>query len=177
MGGAGSVLGDDERPTEAVTATFNAVVPSSAPAPTPTPTKATISTLAESNSTFAVGLSSTPLTGQAAARRHKQGTVFSFRLDQAATVKVAIQSQLAGRRVGRSCRAASRRLRRRPRCTRSVTLATLTRSGHAGLDLVQFSGRLRGRALAPGRYRGVFTAIDSAGASPARTLSFTIVRR
>ena len=39
-----------------------------------------------------------------------------------------------------------------------------------------FSGRIRGKALRPGRYQAVFTAAHSAGVSPPKTLSF-IVRR
>jgi hypothetical protein len=42
---------------------------------------------------------------------------------------------------------------------------------------VAFSGRLGGKALAPGRYQASFAAADSAGASPPETLSFIIVRR
>ena len=133
--------------------------------------------LSESNSTFTVGPSSTPLTGRASGKRHKRGTVFSFRLDQPATVKIAIQMKAPGRRLGRNCRADTRRLRRKPRCTRTITIATLTRSGHAGLNKVAFSGRVRSSALTPGRYQATFTAEDNAGASPPQTLSFTIVRR
>ncbi len=158
-----------------VTATFNALPP--APPPPVAATKATISALGESNSSFTVGSSSTPLTGQAATRRHKRGTVFSFRLDQAATVRIAIQTKTPGRRVGRSCRAEARRLRHKPRCTRTITIATLTRLGHPGLNKVPFSGRIRATALPPGLYQVSFTAVDGAGASPPKTLSFTIVTR
>jgi hypothetical protein len=140
-------------------------------------TKATISALGETNSTFTVGPASTPLSGRSAARRHKRGTVFSFRLDQPATVRIAIQTRARGRRVGRACRAETRRLRHNPRCTRTITVATLTRTAHAGLNKVAFSGRIRGRALKPGHYQAAFTATDSAGASPPKTLSFTIVQR
>ncbi len=161
---------------QTVTATFSAL-PAAPTHSTSAATKATISALGETNSTFTVGAASTPLTGVASARRHKRGTVFSFQLDQVATVKLAIQTKAQGRRVGRSCRPYSRRLRKKPRCTRTVTIATLTRSAHAGLNRVAFSGRVRGRALAPGRYRVTFTAVDSAGVSPPKTLSFTIVRR
>lgn len=131
----------------------------------------------ESNSTFTVGSPSTPLTAKASATHHKRGTVFSFRLDQVATVKIAIQKKVRGRRVGRSCRADSRSLRHKPRCIRTITVARLTRSAHAGLDKVAFSGRIRGKAIPPGRYQVTFTAIDAAGASPPKTLSFTIVKR
>lgn len=162
---------------QTVTATFNALPATSPQPPAAAATKPTISALSESNTTFRVGSSSTPLTGQASAKRHKQGTTFAFRLDQAATVKVAIQTKARGRRLGRSCRANSRRLRRKPRCTQTVTVATLVRSAHAGLNKVPFSGRIRGKALVPGRYQATFTAADSTGASPSRTLSFTIVSR
>jgi len=139
--------------------------------------KPTLSALGETNSVFVVGPSSTPLSGQTAQRRHKRGTVFSFRLDQPALVKIAITTKARGRRVGRSCRPDSRKLRHKPRCTRTITLATLVRVAHAGINKVPFSGRIRGRALKPGRYQARFTAIDSAGASRPKTLTFTIVRR
>jgi uncharacterized delta-60 repeat protein len=154
---------------QSVTATFDAAVRQ--------PTKATITALRESNSTFTVGPSSTPLTGKASARRHKRGTVFSFQLDQAATVKIAIQTRARGRRVGRSCRPARRRLRHKPRCTRTVNIRTLSRSAQAGLNKVAFSGRIGSKALPPGHYQVIFTAVDSAGASPPKTLSLTVVRR
>jgi uncharacterized delta-60 repeat protein len=159
---------------QTVTATFNALPLTPPP---PAATKPTISALSESNSIFRVGSSSTALTGQASAKRHKPGTTFAFRLDQAATVKIAIQATARGRRVGRSCRADRRRLRHKPRCTRTIRVATLIRSAHAGLNKVPFSGRIRGKALTPGRYQATFTATDSAGASASKTLRFTVVRR
>jgi len=148
-----------------------------APNPRPGVQIAHLTGLSESYSVFAVGGSSTPLRGQTAAKRHHKGTVFSFRLDQAATVKIAIQTTARGRRVGRSCKPGSRRLRHRPRCTRAVTIATLTRVAHVGLNKVAFSGRIGEKALKPGQYTAVFIATDVAGASPGHSLSFTIVRR
>jgi len=53
----------------------------------------------------------------------------------------------------------------------------LTRSARAGTNTVRFSGRIRRRALRPGHYQAVFTATDSAGTSPPKTLRFTIVSR
>jgi DNA-binding beta-propeller fold protein YncE len=119
----------------------------------PAPTKPTLSALRETNSVFAAGAASTRLNG-ATASAHKRGTVFSFRLDQAATTRIAIQRRRPGRRV-----------------------ATLTRSAQPGLNRVPFSGRIRGHALRPGRYRAVFVASDSAGSSSPRALSFKIVKR
>jgi hypothetical protein len=82
-----------------------------------------------------------------------------------------------GRRVGLSCKRESQKLRKRPRCKRTLTVATLTRSGHTGLNKVAFSGRVGGKALKPGHYRARFIAVNVAGASPTRTLTFTIVKR
>lgn len=141
------------------------------------PHKATISSLGETNSTFVVGSSSTPLTGRTAVRRPKRGTTFSFRLDQAATVTIAIQTNARGRRVGRTCKPDARRLRKRPRCTRTITIAWLNRTAHAGANKLAFTGRIRGKALKPGHYQAAFTALDAAGASPSKLLRFTIVKR
>jgi hypothetical protein len=136
---------------------------------------AVISALHESRARFAVGRSSTPLGGRAAAARPARGTVFSFRLDEPATVRIAIQAMAAGRRAGGRCRRPTRGLRRRPRCARAITTAKLTRTAHTGHNRIAFSGRLRGRALASGHYRAVFTAANRAGAAPPRRLRFTIV--
>lgn len=124
---------------------------------------------------FRVGGASTPLIGQTA-RSAPRGTTFSFRLDEAAALTVRIQRKLPGRRVGTSCKRPTARLRHRPACTRLVTKATLGRSAHAGLNKLAFTGRIRGHALAAGRYRATFTAATSAGNSAPRALNFEIVR-
>jgi putative Ig domain-containing protein len=140
-------------------------------------TKPTLSSLSETNSLFAVARTSTPLSAETAAKHHKKGTVFSFNLDQPASVKIAIRTKVPGRRVGNVCKPPSRKLRRRPRCMRTVTIATLTRTAHPGLNKVAFTGRIRGRALKPRRYQAIFTAIDAAGASPSLALRFRVVNR
>ena len=140
-------------------------------------TKPALSAVHETNSVFAVAPGATPLGGTAAAKRHKRGKVFSFRLDQAATTTIAIQARTGGRRVGRQCRAPSRRLAHRPRCPRTITAAMLIRTAHGGLNTIPFSGRIRRTALRPGRYQAVFTASDAAGSSGTVTLRFTIVKR
>jgi DNA-binding beta-propeller fold protein YncE len=142
----------------------------------PKSTKATLSQIAESSAIFAVGASSTPLTGQTAAR-HPKGTTFSFLLDQPATVRITIQTKSRGRRVARTCRPSTPKLRHKPGCTRTISVATLTRTGHAGLNKVAFSGRVAGKALKVGRYQAIFTAINSVGASSPGTLGFRIVKR
>jgi hypothetical protein len=141
------------------------------------PVKATLSSLGETNRAFAVGLTSTPLTGLTAARRHSKGTVFSFQLDRAATVTIVIQRIERGRRVGHACSPDTRLLSRKPRCARAVTVATFTRTAHPGRNNVPFTGRINGKALHPGSYQAVFTASNAAGTSARQTLLFTVVKR
>jgi hypothetical protein len=58
-----------------------------------------------------------------------------------------------------------------------VTVATLTRRGIQGPNLVSFSGRIRHKALRPGAYRASVTAKDAAGnVSDASSAAFVIVR-
>jgi DNA-binding beta-propeller fold protein YncE len=145
-----------------------------APSPSrPAPALATLTGLSETNAVFAVDRVSTPLSG-VTSRRHRRGTIFSFRLDQPAAVTVAIRRKTAGRRVGRNCRPDSRKLHRKHRCTRYVTTATLHRNAHPGANQIKFSGRIGTRVLKPGRYLAIFTATDAAGASKPQSLSFTI---
>ncbi|MDX6697475.1 MAG: hypothetical protein QOE65_872 [Solirubrobacteraceae bacterium] len=114
-----------------------------------------LSSLSRTPSVFAPAARSTPLTGRTAARgRAARGTTFAFALDQDAQVRVAI-----ARIVGR----------------RRIAVATLTRAARAGLNHIAFTGRVRGRALAPGRYRATFTASTAGGISPGRALRFTVV--
>lgn len=133
------------------------------------------SAVGETRSVFRVGATSTPLTAQTS-RSVPRGTTFSFTLNEPAAVTIRIQQKLPGRRVGKSCKRATARLRHHHACTRLVTKATLSRSARAGLNKVAFTGRVRGRALRPGRYRASFTAATTAGVSAPRALSFKIVR-
>jgi hypothetical protein len=128
----------------------------------------TISGLRETNRIFAVGGAATALTGWTATARTKRGTVFSFGLDQPATVTIAIRATAPGRR---SCRP-----RGTHRCTSTITSATLTRSEQAGRNQVPFSGRIRRRPLKPGHYEATFTATNSAGSASAPALRFTVVK-
>ena len=92
-------------------------------------------------------------------------------------MRIAFKRLVPGRRSGRRCRAPSRRLAHARRCTRALGAGTLTLTAPAGLNSVAFRGRVGTRTLKPGRYRAVFIAIDAAGASAPKTLSFRIVRR
>jgi len=88
----------------------------------------------------------------------------AFKLSEVAAVKVFVQRAANGRRVGGRCVAITRANRATRRCTRYKTLAGgLTHQGRQGANTMAFSGRLGGRALAPGRYRLRVVATDTAG--------------
>jgi hypothetical protein len=131
-----------------------------------TGSRPTISGLAETNAVFAAARTSTPLQGRTAAASRERGTVFSFRLDQPATVTIAITTPAR-------CSRTRGGKRREHDCARTV--ARLTRRAHAGLNSLPFSGRIRGRALKPGDYRAVFTATSASGSSSPKTLRFMVV--
>jgi glucose/arabinose dehydrogenase len=133
-----------------------------------------ISRLRMSRSSFAVSKRSTAV---GAARRPPHGSAFRFTLSERSTVALRIERRTTGRKVGKRCVAATPRLRRRRACVRWVRIGTLTRRLAGGRRTVAFSGRIGKRALTPGSYRAVVTAVDASGnVSRARTVGFRIVR-
>jgi hypothetical protein len=63
-----------------------------------------------------------------------------------------------------------------PQCTRYTRAGKLQATQIAGKQSTAFSGRFKGKALAPGRYRALVTAADALGARSAeRRVSFRIV--
>jgi hypothetical protein len=105
------------------------------------------------------------------------GTTFGFTLDKAATVRLVFTQLAAGRKVSGKCVTPTRANTKRPKCTRTVTVGTLSFQGHAGTNKIRFQGRLSSRrSLKPGRYTLSITARDSTGLQSApQSLSFTIV--
>ena len=114
------------------------------------------------------------------ASRAPVGTTFRFRLDRAASVRIAFAKRAGGLRAsGGRCLRASRRLRRARarRCTRLVAIRPpLTRSLPAGANAVPFSGRIGRRPLAPGRYVATLTARAGGVAGTPSRLGFRVVR-
>lgn len=136
--------------------------------------------------TFRVGRGATAVTAAARARGKAKkkrkptpaGTAIRFTLNARANVGIAVERKASGRKVGRQCRRATRRLRKKKACVRWVKVGALKRNGtQAGRRSVAFSGRIGRRALAPGAYRAVVTASNAAGSSKPATLAFTVVRR
>jgi uncharacterized protein YkwD len=101
-----------------------------------------------------------------------------YKLSTPATVTFRVQRFAPGRRADGRCAAASAANSSAPACSRYRTLAgSVTDAGDDGANTFAFRGRLRGRPLAPGRYRLRAVATDDAGsASPARLARFFVVR-
>jgi DNA-binding beta-propeller fold protein YncE len=110
--------------------------------------------------------------GRRSGSRVPVGTTFRYRLSEAATVRVAIERARPGRRSGGRCAKPTRRLRRRPACTRFVSAGpALVRAAAAGANTLRFDGR----RLPAGAYRARFTATDASGnRSRASVLRFRI---
>jgi Divergent InlB B-repeat domain len=106
------------------------------------------------------------------------GTRISLTLSEQATVTFRVARLAAGRRVGGRCVAPTARNRSRPRCERSILLrGRIVRELASGTSRLRYRGRLRNKALAPGRYRLLVRARDAAGnLSSRRRAAFTIVR-
>ena len=109
----------------------------------------------------------------------KTGTTIRFRLSEKATVRLSFERKTRGRRVGRTCRKATRRNRTRRRCTRYVRVRTAIRlNGKAGANSARFQGRLsRTRSLVPGSYRMSLVATDTAkNASKRQRKAFRLLK-
>jgi uncharacterized protein YecT (DUF1311 family) len=105
-------------------------------------------------------------------KHHKPtGTTFSYTLNERATVTLAFTQKHPGR-----CQTPTKTNRNQARCTRTLTVATLTATGHAGPNQLRFKGRIpRAKKLGPGTYTLVITAHVFGSTSRPRTLSFTIL--
>lgn len=95
--------------------------------------------------------------------RVRIGTRIRYRLSETSRVRLRFARALTGRRSLGACRAPARAPRHARRCTRYVTRATLSRTGHAGSNQLRFTGRIGRKVLAPGAYRLLVEAIDAAG--------------
>jgi hypothetical protein len=113
------------------------------------------------------------------ARKAPLGTTFRFTLSAPAKLTITVTRTAPGLRRGHSCLAPTARLKHKhaKRCTRTLTVGTLTRSSEPkGADRIPFSGRIGRRALSPRGYNAVLAASNAAGRSHPVTLSLIIVR-
>ena len=102
--------------------------------------------------------------------RRRRASRISFRLSEAAKVKIAVQHREQGRRVGKKCRKRSRANSKRARCIRYVTRGSIVVNGRKGANKKRFNGRLRGKRLRTGRYRLAARATDRHGNKSKRAL-------
>ena len=114
-------------------------------------------------------------------RRIKIGAraAFRFTLSEVSTVELSFARAKSGRRYKGRCRSATRKLRRKPRCTRYLAAGSIVKINMStGAHSVGFSGTLRGHALPLGAYKVTLRATDAAGnRSRAVTTTLRIVRR
>jgi streptogramin lyase len=154
---------------------FVSAVATSAPVTVSAPPKPVLSAVRESAKRWRRG---GKLARASRARRAHLGTTFSFELNVPASVTFSFTQGRPGRRVGHACVVKNRRNARHRACTRSVTVARLTVSAHAGSNKVLFQGRVsKSRRLALGSYHAVLVATNAVGVrSRAASLRFEIVR-
>jgi hypothetical protein len=145
--------------------------PSTVPRPDPF-----LSRLSMTHRRFRVGRGTTPLSAR---RKPPRGSAFRYRLSEPATVTIQIYKVLPGRKVGHRCSPYRRRFKHRRRCTRLVRTGTLIRRARSGPNRTAFQGRIRRRALKPGRYKAKLTALAPGALhrSPPRAITFTVLAR
>lgn len=118
---------------------------------------------------------------KAPAHKPPVGTVVSFKLSRAATVRFTLSRVSAGRKVkthGKTrCGKPTKSNRKKPRCTRYTNLrGSFSVQGAAGANRFRFTGRLNGKKLAPAKYRLTGTPITAGKAGQAAKATFRIVR-
>jgi hypothetical protein len=107
-----------------------------------------------------------------------RGTRITVNVDEGGTLRFTIQRRLPGRKVGKRCVKPTRRNRAARRCTRYVSRRGFNKPSKAGTNRYRFSGRLRGKKLAPGAYRMRAVAVDAEGHKSApKYAPFRILRR
>jgi hypothetical protein len=111
------------------------------------------------------------------ARRHF-GTIVTFALNEAATVRFTVTTTQAGRRTRNGqCAKPSRSNRHGRKCTRVVTLhGSFTRAATTGSNRFRFTGRLSGHALKPGSYRLIATPTIGKRTGRSTSAGFRIVK-
>ena len=107
----------------------------------------------------------------------RTGATVSYSDTATATTTFTVKRRTTGRREDGSCVKATKRNRSRKHCIRLVKRGDFTHGDRAGSNRFHFTGRVRGRKLAPGRYVLVAVARNSAGAGPAAKAGFAVKTR
>ena len=137
------------------------------PAPWPEPV---ISHLAQSAGVWAEGNGLAHMS-----RRTPVGTIFSFTLNEAATVTFTFTRPASGRLVGHSCKAPSSHNRGHRPCLRAVTVGALSFLGYRGSNHIVFRGHISSHVrLGPGRHTLIVSARSHKRPGVSRYISFTV---
>jgi hypothetical protein len=148
--------------------------PSPSPSPAPSkPLKAVLSALTISPTAFLAAPSGATVSAASAAKK-KYGAKISYRDSQIATTTFTVLRPTSGRMQGKSCEKPSQKNKHGKRCTLYVSVGSFPHSDKAGAISLHFSGRLKGKRLAPGSYRLQALAHDAAGNSAVIDKNFTI---
>jgi hypothetical protein len=107
------------------------------------------------------------------------GSVITYRDTLAASTTVRVYRKLRGVTRGHKCVSAPKRKHRHQgrQCVLVTLVGSFTHHDRAGTNRLQFTGRLRGRALRSGSYELKATATLDGRHSPAVGASFVIVVR
>jgi 6-phosphogluconolactonase (cycloisomerase 2 family) len=111
--------------------------------------------------------------------KRKPGTTLHYKLSEAANVAFTVQRKLPGRRVGKSCKKATKANAKKRRCTRlGKVLLSFGTTAMAGKNSKRFPGRTSRGPLKPGAYLITAVATDSAGgASAPRSVSVKVKKK
>jgi hypothetical protein len=107
-------------------------------------------------------------------KHFKLGTTITYTDTVAGRATFTVMRPAPGARHGKTCGPVPRHSGKHvKRCTRSVVVGTFGHLDVAGANHLRFSGKLRGRALAPGSY--VLAAVPAGGAGKPATVAFTVL--
>jgi hypothetical protein len=135
-----------------------------------------LSSVSETARTWREGSALAAITRRKKSNTPPVGTTFSFTVNEAASVTFTFTGPAAGRQVGKSCVAQTKKNRKRKRCTRTVTVGRLAFNAHPGTNRVHFEGLIsKHKRLSPGSYKLLVTATASGKRSSTSRLHFTIV--
>jgi hypothetical protein len=116
-----------------------------------------------------------PATRGATISRMRTGSIVTYTDSTSATTEFAVLRETQGRRRGRSCVSPPGQVRHARLCVRLVQVDRFTHHDTAGSNTFRFSGRVRGHALALGRYDLRAVARLSQATSQPVTASFRVV--
>ena len=96
--------------------------------------------------------------------RVRKGATVSATLSEAARITYGFAIEKPGRKASRGrCVKPTKGNRKRGRCTRLVTVATVARNHPPGATKLKIRKKVGGRKLRPGKYRVTLSAVDPAG--------------